>query len=224
MCSKIHNKEKEDVSLDVAHNVDGKGLGQEVNDTELLKKVDGLVNDEKFLAQLAQSDKKIVAADHLNEGLKNNLVGVVEELKNLHDEVANKKQDVLSRSHSIKERVELLVQAGKVHIDQDEYAKSEVSVVRYADLLDGIGAELQSEINYFSLFLGDNRPKHIIAQKNSSDVFDSVMQEKVKTIKRYLKTIKRDLSVSYSRYCFGFDSQIKRINYIEAMLKNKPAT
>ena len=109
--------------------------------------------------------------------------------------------------------------SGIVQIDQQEYKQSEISVAQYMKVLESICAEVSSEIAYFEEFFGDKRPSSVVVSKSESDYFDVMIEEKNQFTKRYIKTIVRDLLVSYSRYSHGFDSQVKRIEQIESLLK-----
>jgi len=125
----------------------------------------------------------------------------------------------LRQSIFIKDKVASLVTSGKVQIHQDEYKKSEESVTQYAGLLDNIMVEIDSEISYFGLFLGEELPGQVVAWMSEPDDFIAYIKEKVRFIKKYVKSIRKDLNISFSRYNFGFQAQIKRILQVEVYVR-----
>lgn len=174
---------------------------------------------EKFLENLAKANKKIISVVPLTSVE----VVLVEEvllcLSDLRAEVLEKRDEALRQSQFIKDKVSTLVTSGKVQIHQDEYKKSEESVVQYAGLLDNIVTEIDSEISYFSLFLSKEIPGSIVAWMSEPDDFIAYIKEKVRFIKKYVKSIRKDLNISFSRYNFGFQAQIKRILQVESFVK-----
>lgn len=174
---------------------------------------------QQFLDSLVAMNKKIIAVKPLEtaEGLL--VKEVIHCLSDLKSEVLQKRDEALRQSLFIKEKVNLLVNSGKVQIQQDEYRKSEESVNQYAGLLDNIVAEIDSEVNFFQLFLSESLPAQVVAWASEPDDFFAYVKEKTKFIKKYVKSIRKDLNVSFSRYNFGFQAQIKRILHVEAYIR-----
>jgi hypothetical protein len=174
---------------------------------------------EKFLESLTKANKKIIPVKPLSMSD----VALVEEvlvcLVELKGEVLQKRDESVRQSQFIKDKVSTLVVSGKVQIHQDEYKKSEESVLQYAGLLDNIVTEIDSEISYFSLFIAKEMPGSVVAWMSEPDDFIVYIKEKVKFIKKYVKSIRKDLNISFSRYNFGFQAQIKRILQVEAYVK-----
>lgn len=180
--------------------------------------LEDLAQDKKFLEQLAERKYKLVEVGLLSEGLKNEILQIVDSLMKLRNLIVEKGQEVLTKNSSIKEKIEKLTAHGDVKINQQEYKKSEISVLHYMHLLKNISLETDKEMAYFAQFLKEDHPKLIIAKTTESDNFEKLVQSKISLAKRYVKTISKDVQVSYSRYCYGFDAQLKRIIYIEALV------
>ncbi len=198
-----------------------KTLSRDRDIIEVNEKIDELIKDEKFLIQLAQSGKKVISVGVLPESLKINFAQLIEKISSLRDEILQKKEDVLTKNSLIKQRVAVLLGSEEVDVDQTEYEKSEISVLEYSGLLDNICAELNSEHISLTLFLSDKCPKHVIVGAHAAESFSVVAQEQINAIKRHVKAIQRDLDVSYSRYSYGFDAQLKRIDYVESLVKKE---
>ncbi len=190
---------------------------------EINEKIDELINDDAFLAQLVQSGKKVIEVGTLSEPLKTSFEQVIEKIDSLCADVLNKKEEILSKNSLITKRVDVLLVSEKVQIDQDDYKNSEKSVIQYGVLLDNICAELRDESAWFTLFLSGKSPAHVIVRNDSPSFFDAVAQAKVKGIRGHIKSMNRDLEISFSRYSYGFDEQLKRIAYIESLIKKEVA-
>lgn len=171
-----------------------------------------------FVAGLAQNNKKVIPVVALgsNQLLVNE---ILQSLSQLGDEVLLKRDEAVKQSQAIKAKVAQLVESGKVHINQDEYHKSEESVIQYAGLLENIVNEITGEIAFFGLFASDKSPKHVVVWKEDPEDFVEFIKAKVRFIKKYIKSIRKDLNISFSRYNFGFQAQIKRILQVEAYIR-----
>lgn len=174
---------------------------------------------QQFLENLAKANKKIIQVKALESVDKHLIEEVLVCLAELKNEVLHKRDEAMRQSVFIKEKVGSLVTSSKVQIHQDEYKKSEESVTQYAGLLDNIVAEIDSEINYFGLFIGEELPGQVVAWAPEPDDFITYIREKVRFIKKYVKSIRKDLNISFSRYNFGFQAQIKRILQVEAYIR-----
>lgn len=172
-----------------------------------------------FLDNLTKANKKIILVKPLTVGDKRLVEDVLLCLIELKNDVLQKRDEAMRQSLFIKEKVGTLVTSGKVQIHQDEYRKSEESVTQYAGLLDNIIIEIDSEINYFGLFMGNDLPGQVVAWMSEPDDFFIYIKEKVRFIKKYVKSIRKDLNISFSRYNFGFQAQIKRILQVEAYIR-----
>lgn len=171
-----------------------------------------------FVAGLAQNNKKVIPVVAL--GTHQVLVNeILQSLSHLGDEVLLKRDEAVKQSQAIKAKVGLLVESGKVHINQDEYHKSEESVIQYAGLLENIVNEITGEIAFFGLFVSDKAPRHVVVWNEDPDDFIEFIKAKVRFIKKYVKSIRKDLNISFSRYNFGFQAQIKRILQVEAYIR-----
>lgn len=188
---------------------------------EINEKIEDLLDDERYIAQLKRANKKIITVGILSGAVLAQIRQLIGELNNLRTEVIEKKNDINTKSLTIKQRVNALLQSGKVNVDQTEYTKSEASVLQYVSMLDAICAELEAEGNFFSLFLRDTCPSHVIVHQGVSEPFDEVVMVRTKSVKHYIKTIYRDLSISYSRYNYGFETQLNRISYVESCMKHE---
>lgn len=173
--------------------------------------------DPKFLEQLTKQKQKVIPVEGLSASLKNEFQQMIDALLEFQGTVVKKRQDISEKRGFIKGKVDRLVELKQIHLNQQEYKKSELGVISYERLLDGVIDSLEFEINYFSSFLNDNPPSLAIVNEHDVD-FSVFVTERVKNTKRYLKTVAKDLQVSYSRYNYGFDEQLKRILYVEALM------
>lgn len=91
--------------------------------------------------------------------------------------------------------------------------------MEFVHLLEKMIAEIDSEIAFYSGLISDSPPAQILVYKDEPDDFKGHLENRIASIKKYVKNAKRDLTISYSRYCFAFDAQIRQISYIEHVLK-----
>ena len=173
---------------------------------------------QNFVAGLAQDHKKVIPVMPLGDD-QSLISEILLSLSQLGDEVLLKRDEAVKQSQDIKAKVGLLVESGKVHINQDEYHKSEESVIQYAGLLENIVNEITGEIAFFGLFATNSAPKHVVVWNEDPDNFLEFIKVKVRFIKKYVKSIRKDLNISFSRYNFGFQAQIKRILQVEAYIR-----
>lgn len=174
---------------------------------------------QKFLDNLTKTNKKIIKVTPLDLTERRLIEDVLLCLTELKNEVLQKRDESMRQGQFIKDKVESLITSGKVQIHLDEYKKSEESVIQYAGLLDNIVNEIESEINYFCLFISEDLPGQVVAWATEPDDFGTYIKEKVRFIKKYAKSIRKDLNISFSRYNFGFQAQIKRILQVEAYVR-----
>ena len=180
----------------------------------MLEKFENQLNAE-LLKELDAVRKKILLIEPISQEIKTKFHEVLESLVALKDEILNKQKEALRRNALIKEKVDLLVLSGKVQVNEEEYQNSEISVKQYATLLQNIIGDIEQELSSSSALISDQVPSHLIVFKYESDSFSEYMQEKIKALKKYIKKIHKDLTISDSRYHFGFDAQMKRITYFE---------
>ena len=111
----------------------------------------------------------------------------------------------------------------KVRIDKAEFERSEKSAHSYTQLLDGIINELSGEIAYYNVFISDDAPpiEKIPVPIQAPDKIEDYLELQMNGVKRYLKNVKRDIAISFSRYTFGFDEQLKHLTYVESYIKSK---
>jgi len=172
------------------------------------------------MAAYEQENKKEITATALPEHVRVKLEEVLTTLRELGQEVILKQVQAIEKNKHIKARVQILMDSGKVQIDQEEFNRSEVSVLRYAEVLNQIIAEVEQEGMFISKLLRQEPGAIMHVWKQDADSFEAYVQARIKFVKQYIKTVKKNLFISFSRYCFGFDAQEQRIGYIESLVRN----
>lgn len=163
---------------------------------------------------------KQIKVQPLPDALKKQLVAAVGLLGELRTEIENKKVGALEKRDIIKAKIDALRASEKVNIDDAEFKKSEESVQHFVQLLDKMIQEVSADEKFYASLTQDNPPESMTAFKFDSDDFLQLVTSRIVSIKKYVKNAKRDLSISYSRYCFGFDAQIRQINYVEYVVNS----
>ncbi|MBM3893482.1 hypothetical protein FJ365_03740 [Candidatus Dependentiae bacterium] len=153
--------------------------------------------------------------------LKIQLARAVALLQDLKQEIEGKKSGALAKRQLIREKVTALCDSGKVNVDQSEFDKSDVSVHEFVGLLDRMVEEVDADYQFYKQLVSDTPPPKMLVFKVEHGTFEEVVKQRIEMIKRYVKTAKRDLAVSYSRYCYGFEAQIRQILFVEQVLMRK---
>jgi hypothetical protein len=153
--------------------------------------------------------------------LKLQLARAVQSLQDLKEEIASKKGGALEKRQLIREKVTALCDSGKVNVDQSEFDKSDVSVHEFVGLLERMIEEVDADYQFYKLLVSEAPPATMLVFKVEHGTFEEVVAQRIEMIKRYVKTAKRDLAVSYSRYCYGFEAQIRQILFVEQVLMRK---
>ena len=182
-----------------------------------MSKEEALANVAK---QLDEQGLKLMPVGEVPLSFKEDSKGVMRDFESLKNEVLKKKVLAREKSLLIKSKVDYLLESGKVNVDKTEYEKSEVSVEKYTELLTHIVGEIDHETAYFQQFIAEEQPQNIVVPKDFEGDFQVFFKKKVKHARKYAKNIRKDLNVSYSRYCFGFDAQLRRISFIESYLRS----
>ncbi len=180
---------------------------------------------EKKIEELDSKTQKYLYIKPVPQDFKIKLKKVVEELALMRLDIFNKKVEIITKQKLIKEKITFLSESKKVRIDKAEFERSEKSAQSYTHLLDGIINELSGEIAYYNVFVSDEAPPmdKVVVPLQAPDKIEDYLELQMNGVKRYLKNVKRDIAISFSRYTFGFDEQLKHLTIVEAYIKSKQA-
>ncbi|MFH1254716.1 MAG: hypothetical protein V1646_04785 [bacterium] len=178
---------------------------------------------EKKPEEIDPKTQKYLYIKPVVQDFKIRLKKTIDELVSIRLDIFNKKVEIVTKQNLIKEKITLLSESKKVRIDKAEFERSEKSAHSYTHLLDGIINELSGEIAYYNVFLSDEIPPldKIPVPLQAPDKIEDYLELQMNGVKRYLKNVKRDITISFSRYTFGFDEQLKHLTYVESYIKSK---
>ncbi len=166
---------------------------------------------------LADVTKKI-ATTPLPDVVRQAVVEGIALLDTLQQEIAATKQGSMLKRQAIRDKIEALKGHGKVQIDEQRVMVEDDDVKAFVKLLDDMIVELDGDKAMHQLFI--NPPDREFTVLNTDpDSFAEFVLQRVDSMKRHVKIARRDLAVSYSRYCFGFDRQMKQLEHLEYILK-----
>ena len=103
--------------------------------------------------------------------------------------------------------------------------KTQKGIDQYVELLDRILEETKQEETSLKSYITLEKATYIPIWLHEPDTFDAYAVYTEKRVKKQVKRIDKDLLVSSSRYKYSFDSQISRMENIEAFIafnKKKP--
>lgn len=132
-------------------------------------------------------------------------------------DIKTKRENAEELNNMIKQKLQVLSEAKAIVIDEQVLSRNEASINHYMKLLEELLGEVKQETDRFNLFArANNIYVNALAVELVPHNFLQILEEKIKNTKRYIKNVQRDINISYSRYSFGFESQMKQIAYLEA--------
>ena len=191
-------------------------------DTKDIQNAQEMSNEEKKEKVLKEFMEKMTVElpfNGLTQNIKKDVVKIKENLQELKKEIEEKKDSVENQQNSLKEKLDKLVAEGKLKVNQAEYRRSQQSFEHYKKVLENIGAEVGSELNFCMSIASDVSPKTIRVMKSENQNLDNYIKSKIDWLKKYVKKVTKDLRVSYSKYNFGLESQLRNLGYLEAYFK-----
>lgn len=187
--------------------------------SEELGKEDKKIDEKNLTESLKKEDKKLIKVKDLNREEQDKLNYSFKELGILREEIVNKIENIAAQMEIIKKKVETIKQSGKIKINEEDEKKNEEGVKQYMVLLQSILSEVTSQLQYFSNYFSDKKPEKIIVPKNESDDFSEYILGQVKGMNRYIKKVRKNLNVIFSRYQISFKSEISNLEHLQRYLK-----
>ncbi|MCB9493204.1 MAG: hypothetical protein H6679_02935 [Epsilonproteobacteria bacterium] len=158
----------------------------------------------------------------LPDDVRSKVEGILKALEILKVDIEKKKETAQLSGDLLNTKVERLVESGQLKIDDKEVKRSVESVTKYVALLDRLIQEILGEQQYF-MFLLSSPPAKEFESSEQENHFYSLVEVKIKQVRSYMRRIKKDLDVSYSRYSHGFDMQMKQMSYLEHVVTMRAA-
>lgn len=181
--------------------------------------------DRQALEQQMELYKKKITCTKLTDELTHRFNDAAGLLITLDAEVIEKQHQALEKNDYIKQIVQKLMTDGYIQVNEQEFKRSEESVQKYVDLLNDVRNEINQEMQRIALMQTAEEGKEFAVWKTAPDEYPVYVEQRIKQLKHYIKSVRRDLNISYSRYCFGFESQMRRIEsiqrYIERVVKQR---
>lgn len=192
-------------------------------DTPQVSLVNPSQNSTEKSEEFNPKTQKYIYIKPVDQNFKVKLKKTIDDLVAIRLDIFNKKVEIVNKQNLIKEKIDFLNESKKVRIDKAAIERSEKSALSYTRLLDGIINELSREIAYYNIFLTDEKPPQdkIVAPLQAPDKIEDFLELQLNGVKRHLKHVKRDIAISFSRYTFGFDEQLKHLTYVESFIKSK---
>ena len=156
----------------------------------------------------------------LNLTLKSKAKLLAKDLDLFFREALDKKNEFAHQSELLKRRMGELIKTGKWNVDKDEYEKTQKGIKKYEALLDSLLKDIEGQLSFFTAFTSDNPPEKIELLKFIASDIDTYFESKIKDTRKFIKNMQKDLRISFSRYNFSFDAQIKHLNYVYAYIKH----
>lgn len=139
----------------------------------------------------------------------------ISKLAAVKQDLEHRMVETVTKNESIKKRLEALEASGVIQIDHEQSKQFEQSIKTYLGLLYNITLELNEEINFFNPFFAQPRPAMVQVPEVITVDAQAFVRMSAEGMRRHAKTVSKGMLVSYSRYGFSLDSQIKQLNILE---------
>lgn len=136
--------------------------------------------------------------------------------------INTKRSQIIEKRAEIDAKLSTLPEDIRSVLNTEEYAKSGKSIEQFVELLDKMLEEVEADCEMYRKLEQVGYPEVLVQSAQAPEGVDHIasdLLQRVATIKQYAKAVNRDLSISYSRYCFGFDEQFKQLDYLEHIAK-----
>lgn len=176
--------------------------------------------DLKDLTEILQKEgKKLIEVKELKQDMQNKLNYSLKELVDLRKEIVDKIENIAAQMEVVKKKIETIKKTGKIKINEEDEKKNEEGVKQYMFLLQNILSEVTSQLQYFATYFSDKKPEKIVVPKNESDDFIQYMSGQVKSMSRYIKNVRKNLNIIFSRYQISFKNEISNLEHLQQYLK-----
>lgn len=190
-----------------------------VSDDLLEHLLKGTENEDakKLLAELGSIPVEVIA----EPAVIADLYEAFSEVLNLLQEIEGKRASLTDVNAVLKAKLDALKALNKIVINQEVFDSNEDSIGRYLKLVDELIQEVRAEVELIAMMI---QCKKIYMTEAAMSAYAqdklSIIKNKIKNSRRYVKSVRRDINVSYSRYSHGLSAQMKQIAYFEIANNN----
>lgn len=174
---------------------------------------------QKDIEEFFEKNTKKLKVETVSDDLKAKFRVACKDLEDLKKEMEEKKTLFIEKSGKIKGKVESLKSRGIIKVDEAVTKKSEQDFEKYKQMLDHFVGEVDYELEFCKGIVSDTPPEFIRIAKGAVEDVDFQLNAKVTKLKKYVKTVRKDLRIGFSRYNFEFDEQMRRLEYLEAYVQ-----
>jgi hypothetical protein len=163
---------------------------------------------------------KKVTVSEISGAVRQQLDEIVALINSLKDEIQLKRGGALEKKALMQEKLAALKQSGKFKINEGEFERFYHGVDEYIKLLDNMLQEVDRDLAFYQSYASTTPPEYITVERTAPDSLEEILQLRFKMVRKNVKNAKHDLAISYSRYCFGFESQMRQILYVESIVQH----
>lgn len=182
------------------------------------KNIDGVdkkIKLEELKSEIEKDGKKLIPLSGFNDDLRTRVLFSFNELANLKAETKEKLEKINNISVQLNEKVDALIHSKVVSVDQGAKKAVENDVKKYSLILKRVVSELEMELKSLGTYLGKELPTMIVAFKDEPDDFVAYLKNRLKGTRRYIKTVRKNLNVSFSRFQMDLNYQLQRLHGLQ---------
>lgn len=157
-----------------------------------------------------------LAPNILTAKLTNECQQTIKQLEDLKKEIRAKQENIQQQNDDFETRLNKLTHANKeIKINAQQKMALHEDCAHFYQALEKLVTDIDSKITgWDELTASEKSP--LKSEKPEELLFFSLyLKQRTKQTKKFIKKIKKEVSVAHSRFSFGFDSQQKQLNYLE---------
>jgi hypothetical protein len=174
---------------------------------------------------MESSDKKVesasvepnqIAFENVSPQIIEDLTVALAGMVSVGDEIKSKISQVQAWGDELKKIVSKIKKSDGA--PEDEYVELDKSIEHFSTLLNKVLMEITVEVDFFAQYTAEKPPKTLpVIGDGSSVTASELIARKIIVMKKGARNIRKDLSVSFSRYEHGLCSQIKRLKLVSGL-------
>ncbi|MBD3272826.1 hypothetical protein GF385_00545 [Candidatus Dependentiae bacterium] len=174
---------------------------------------------EQLLKEFMEKNTKELEVPALSVEFKKEAEKIISELEKAKREIEEKRDSFVQQYKTVEDKLQNLTKEGQIKLNEEDFKKSQASFLKYEKSLEQVLGELTGDITFYSNLIAEKPLKTIKVFKNATDDALLYLDQKLRSTKKHVKKLLKDVRVSYSRYFVGLQEQIRKLDYLSSYLK-----
>lgn len=163
------------------------------------------------------SQAKEIPFKPLTDDLRYAFTSALDSLKELNNDINNKKENILEKSKMLKDKIDLLSDNKAIKINPNLKSHCDQSEAEYTHITGVLSQEIAFHLEFYTKYLSEEHPKEVKIGNATS--FEDYIIKTSKLLKNFTKKRRRELDILSSRYENGFNVQLRKVKTVESYVK-----